>query len=51
MTDDTPTLSAGEILKATGGTPLRGGTGWSCRGISTDTSTLRPVNLFIPLHG
>ena len=51
MTDDTPTLSVGEILKATGGTPLRGGTEWGCRGISTDTRTLRPGNLFIALRG
>ena len=47
MTDDTPALSAGEILKATGGTPLRGGTDWTCRGISTDTRTLRGGE---PLH-
>ena len=47
MTDDTPVLSAGEILKATGGAPLRGGTEWSCRGISTDTRTLRRGE---PLH-
>ncbi len=51
MTDDAPILSAEEILKATGGTPLRGGTDWSCRGISTDTRTLRPGNLFIALAG
>ncbi len=51
MTDDTPDLSAGEILKATEGAPLRGGTGWSCHGISTDTRTLRAGNLFIALQG
>ena len=41
MTPDAPVLSAGEILKATGGALLRGGAEWSCRGISTDTRTLR----------
>jgi UDP-N-acetylmuramoyl-tripeptide--D-alanyl-D-alanine ligase len=51
MTDDGPALSAGEILDATGGAAIRGGTGWSCRGISTDTRTLRPGNLFIALPG
>ncbi len=51
MTDDTPALSAREILKATGGTPFRGGTNWTCCGISTDTRTLRPGNLFIALQG
>ncbi len=51
MTDDMPALSAGEILKATGGAPLRGGTNWTCRGISTDTRTLRAGNLFIALQG
>lgn len=51
MINDAPALSAGEILEATGGTALRGGTGWSCRGISTDTRTLRAGNLFIALPG
>jgi UDP-N-acetylmuramoyl-tripeptide--D-alanyl-D-alanine ligase len=51
MTDEEPTLRAGEILKATGGTPLRGGADWSCRGLSTDTRTLRAGNLFIALAG
>jgi UDP-N-acetylmuramoyl-tripeptide--D-alanyl-D-alanine ligase len=51
MTDTAPILSAGEILKATGGVPLRGGRGWSCRGISTDTRTLAAGNLFIALAG
>ncbi len=51
MTDDLPVLSAGEILKATGGTLIRGGDRWSCRGISTDTRTLHPGNLFIALTG
>lgn len=51
MIDDAPVLSAVEILEATGGTALRGGTGWSCRGISTDTRTLRAGNLFIALPG
>ncbi|MHB8908461.1 MAG: UDP-N-acetylmuramoyl-tripeptide--D-alanyl-D-alanine ligase [Syntrophales bacterium] len=51
MTDDAPVLSAGEILEATGGTTIRGDTGWSCRGISTDTRTLRAGNLFIALPG
>ncbi|MHB9097275.1 MAG: UDP-N-acetylmuramoyl-tripeptide--D-alanyl-D-alanine ligase [Syntrophales bacterium] len=51
MTDDAPALSAGEILEATGGTAIRGGAGWVCRGISTDTRTLRAGNLFIALPG
>ena len=51
MTDETPNLSASEILKATGGAPLRGGHGWSCRGISTDTRTLAAGDLFIALAG
>ncbi len=51
MTDTVPVLSAEEILKATGGAPLRGGQGWSCRGVSTDTRTLAAGNLFIALAG
>ena len=51
MTDTVPVLSAEEILKATGGAPLRGGHGWSCRGVSTDTRTLAAGNLFIALAG
>jgi UDP-N-acetylmuramoyl-tripeptide--D-alanyl-D-alanine ligase len=51
MTHDAPAFSAGEILAATRGTPLRGGAGWSCRGISTDTRTLCLGNLFIALPG
>ena len=51
MTTEAPILSAGEILTATGGTPLTGGAEWSCRGISTDTRTLREGNLFIALAG
>lgn len=51
MTDAAPILSADEILKATGGVPLRGGVGWSCRGISTDSRTLAAGNLFIALAG
>jgi UDP-N-acetylmuramoyl-tripeptide--D-alanyl-D-alanine ligase len=51
MTHDMPALSAGEILRATGGAPLQGGADWTCRGISTDTRTLRPGNLFIALQG
>ena len=51
MTEEAPNLSAEEILKATGGAPLRGGRGWSCRGISTDTRTLAAGDLFIALAG
>jgi hypothetical protein len=51
MTDAVPILSAEEILKATEGVPLRGGRGWSCRGVSTDTRTLTAGNLFIALAG
>jgi MurE/MurF fusion protein len=46
-----PVFPAGEILKATGGIPLRGGDAWSCRGISTDTRTLAEGNLFVALKG
>ncbi len=51
MTMEAPVLSAGEILKATGGAPIKGGAEWSCRGLSTDTRTLREGNLFIALMG
>jgi UDP-N-acetylmuramoyl-tripeptide--D-alanyl-D-alanine ligase len=51
MRNAAPILSAGEILKATGGALLRGGCGWSCRGVSTDTRTLTAENLFIALAG
>jgi UDP-N-acetylmuramoyl-tripeptide--D-alanyl-D-alanine ligase len=51
MTPDMPAFSAGEIMEATGGIPIRGGADWSCRGISTDTRTLRPGNFFIALPG
>ena len=51
MTHDAPALPAGEILKATGGILLRGGADWTCRGISTDTRTIRRGNLFIALQG
>lgn len=51
MTLEAPVLSAGEILKATGGAPIKGGAQWSCRGLSTDTRTLREGNLFIALRG
>jgi UDP-N-acetylmuramoyl-tripeptide--D-alanyl-D-alanine ligase len=51
MTTKAPLLSAGEILKATGGSLFTGGSEWSCHGISTDTRTLRTGNLFIALPG
>ncbi len=51
MTIEAPVLCAGEILKATGGSPFKGGAEWSCRGLSTDTRTLREGNLFIALTG
>ena len=51
MMDEAQDLSAEEILKATGGAPLRGGPCWSCRGISTDTRTLAAGDLFIALAG
>jgi UDP-N-acetylmuramoyl-tripeptide--D-alanyl-D-alanine ligase len=51
MTTEAPHLSAGEILKATGGSPFMGGSGWSCCGVSTDTRTLRTGNLFVALPG
>jgi UDP-N-acetylmuramoyl-tripeptide--D-alanyl-D-alanine ligase len=51
MTDEETTLTAGEILKATGGGLLRGHADWACRGLSTDTRPLRAGNLFIALAG
>jgi len=51
MMDEAQDLSAEEILKATGGAPLRGGPCWSCSGISTDTRTLAAGDLFIALAG
>lgn len=51
MTDTAPAFSAGEIIEATGGVPLAGGSAWGCRGISTDTRTLIAGNLFIALPG
>jgi UDP-N-acetylmuramoyl-tripeptide--D-alanyl-D-alanine ligase len=52
MTDEAQDLSAEEILKATGGAPLRSSHhGWSCSGISTDTRTLAAGDLFIALAG
>ncbi|MBA4422185.1 MAG: UDP-N-acetylmuramoyl-tripeptide--D-alanyl-D-alanine ligase [Syntrophus sp. (in: bacteria)] len=51
MTMEAPVLSAGKILKATGGSPFKGDAEWSCRGLSTDTRTLREGNLFIALTG
>ena len=51
MNTEAPILSTGEILKATGGSPFTGDSEWSCRGISTDTRTLREGNLFIALPG
>ena len=51
MMDEAQDLSAEEILKVTGGAPLRGGPCWSCRGISTDTRTLAAGDLFIALAG
>lgn len=40
-----------EILQATGGTLLRQGTAKICSGVSTDTRTLAPGELFLPLSG
>jgi UDP-N-acetylmuramoyl-tripeptide--D-alanyl-D-alanine ligase len=51
MSGSIPVLSAAVIMQATGGAPLRGGRGWSCRGVSTDTRTLAVGNLFIALAG
>jgi UDP-N-acetylmuramoyl-tripeptide--D-alanyl-D-alanine ligase len=51
MSETTPVLSAGEILKATGGSLIRGSSQWLCRGLSIDTRTLRPGNLFVALKG
>jgi UDP-N-acetylmuramoyl-tripeptide--D-alanyl-D-alanine ligase len=51
MTAEALHLSAEEILKATRGLPIRGGHGWFCGGISTDTRTLTAGDLFIALAG
>jgi UDP-N-acetylmuramoyl-tripeptide--D-alanyl-D-alanine ligase len=52
MTDPaSPSLTVAEIITATGGTLLQGNPGTSIRGISTDTRTIKPGNLFIPLMG
>jgi UDP-N-acetylmuramoyl-tripeptide--D-alanyl-D-alanine ligase len=51
MSTAAPFLLAAEILKATGGSLLSSGSEWSCRGISTDTRTLRERSLFIALQG
>lgn len=51
MTEEAQELSAEMILTATGGTALRGGRGWSCSGISTDTRSLTAGDLFIALAG
>ena len=51
MTQDPPTITAAEMLAATGGRILRGDSRWSGRGISTDTRTLAAGNLFLALAG
>jgi UDP-N-acetylmuramoyl-tripeptide--D-alanyl-D-alanine ligase len=51
MTDAAPLLTAKELLKATRGGLLRGGSDWFCRGISIDTRTLAAGNLFVALAG
>ena len=51
MKENDPVLSAEEILNATGGALLQGSAGRSCRGLSTDTRTLRQGNLFLALAG
>jgi UDP-N-acetylmuramoyl-tripeptide--D-alanyl-D-alanine ligase len=51
MSGRAPVFTADELLNATGGTPLAGGHGWTCRGVSTDTRTLEKGNLFVALAG
>jgi UDP-N-acetylmuramoyl-tripeptide--D-alanyl-D-alanine ligase len=51
MTKEAPVIAAKEILKATGGAPLTGGSDWFCRGLSTDTRTMAAENLFLALVG
>jgi len=51
MKQDEPVITAEAVLQATGGRMLRGESAWPCRGISTDTRTLVPGNLFIALTG
>jgi UDP-N-acetylmuramoyl-tripeptide--D-alanyl-D-alanine ligase len=47
----TPTLTIEDIITATGGRLVRGKPDRVCRGVSTDTRTLLPGNLFIALSG
>jgi len=47
----TPVLMAEDIVAATGGRLVRGGPDAVFHGISTDSRTLSPGNLFIPLAG
>lgn len=47
----TPVLMAEDVLAATGGRLLKGGQAAVFQGISTDSRTLSPGNLFIPLVG
>jgi UDP-N-acetylmuramoyl-tripeptide--D-alanyl-D-alanine ligase len=46
-----PALTIGEIIAATGGQLVRGQSDRFCQGVSTDTRTLSPGNLFIALVG
>ena len=50
-TQQEPVLTIGEIVTATGGQLVQGQSDRICRGISTDTRTLSPGNLFIALVG
>lgn len=47
----TPVLMAEDVLAATGGRLLRGGSDTVFYGISTDSRNLSPGNLFVPLAG
>lgn len=47
----TPRFSMDDVLKATGGTLVRPGRSVLFDGVSTDTRTIAPASLFVPLAG
>jgi UDP-N-acetylmuramoyl-tripeptide--D-alanyl-D-alanine ligase len=51
MRDTLPFFSCSELIEATKGKMLRGKSEGGCRGVSTDTRTLEPGNLFVALQG
>jgi UDP-N-acetylmuramoyl-tripeptide--D-alanyl-D-alanine ligase len=51
VAETTPALSGHEILKAVSGRLVKGDSNVICRGVSTDSRTVRAGNLFIALKG